>query len=168
MSGGTGGERDGFRPDIEGLRAIAVTLVLLYHAAVPGFGGGFVGVDVFFVLSGFLITGLLLRELERTGSISLPSFYARRLRRLLPAVALVILVTVIASVMVLSPLRAADVAADGVAASLYASNLRFAIQATDYLQSELAPSPLLAMKPWVTSSGVLVPAASSARLRSFQ
>ena len=143
MSGGTGGERDGFRPDIEGLRAIAVTLVLLYHAAVPGFGGGFVGVDVFFVLSGFLITGLLLRELERTGSISLPSFYARRLRRLLPAVALVILVTVVASVVVLSPLRAADVAADGVAASLYASNLRFAIQATDYLQSELAPSPLL-------------------------
>jgi peptidoglycan/LPS O-acetylase OafA/YrhL len=142
-TGGAGGERDGFRPDIEGLRAIAVTLVLLYHAAVPGFGGGFVGVDVFFVLSGFLITGLLLRELERTGSISLPSFYARRLRRLLPAVALVILVTVIASVVVLSPLRAADVAADGVAASLYASNLRFAIQATDYLQSELAPSPLL-------------------------
>lgn len=143
MSGGTGGERDGFRPDLEGLRAIAVGLVLLYHAAVPGFGGGFVGVDVFFVLSGFLITGLLLRELERTGSISLSSFYARRLRRLLPAVALVILVTVVASVVVLSPLRAADVAADGVAASLYASNLRFAIQATDYLQSELAPSPLL-------------------------
>jgi len=136
-------EKEGFRPDIEGLRAIAVTLVLLYHAAVPGFGGGFVGVDVFFVLSGFLITGLLLRELERTGSISLPSFYARRLRRLLPAVALLILVTVVASVVVLSPLRAGDVAADGVAASLYASNLRFAIQATDYLQSELAPSPLL-------------------------
>jgi peptidoglycan/LPS O-acetylase OafA/YrhL len=143
VSGGAGGEREGFRPDIEGLRAIAVTLVLLYHAAVPGFGGGFVGVDVFFVVSGFLITGLLLRELERTGSISLPAFYARRLRRLLPAVALLILVTVVASVVVLSPLRAGDVAADGVAASLYASNLRFAIQATDYLQSELAPSPLL-------------------------
>jgi peptidoglycan/LPS O-acetylase OafA/YrhL len=136
-------EREGFRPDIEGLRAIAVTLVLLYHAAVPGFGGGFVGVDVFFVLSGFLITGLLLRELSATGTISLTSFYARRLRRLLPAVALLILVTVAASVVLLSPLRAGDVAADGVAASLYASNLRFAVQATDYLQSELAPSPLL-------------------------
>jgi peptidoglycan/LPS O-acetylase OafA/YrhL len=136
-------ERDGFRPDIEGLRAVAVLLVLLYHAAVPGFGGGYVGVDVFFVLSGFLITGLLLRELERTGSISLPSFYARRLRRLLPAVALLIVVTVAVSVVVLSPLRAGDVAADGVAAALYASNLRFAVQATDYLQSELAPSPLL-------------------------
>jgi peptidoglycan/LPS O-acetylase OafA/YrhL len=143
MTASGGVEKEGFRPDIEGLRAIAVSLVLLYHAAVPGFGGGYVGVDVFFVLSGFLITGLLLRELERTGTISLASFYARRLRRLLPAVALLILVTVIASVVVLSPLRAADVAADGVAASLYASNLRFAIQATDYLQSELAPSPLL-------------------------
>jgi peptidoglycan/LPS O-acetylase OafA/YrhL len=138
-----GGERAGFRPDLEGLRAIAVSLVLLYHAAVPGFGGGYVGVDVFFVLSGFLITGLLLREIETTGRISLPAFYARRLRRLLPAVALLILVTVVASVAVLSPLRAGDVAADGVAASLYASNVRFALQATDYLQSELAPSPLL-------------------------
>jgi len=136
-------EKEGFRPDLEGLRAIAVSLVLLYHAAVPGFGGGYVGVDVFFVLSGFLITGLLLRELRATGTISLPSFYARRLRRLLPAVALLILVTVVASILVLSPLRAGDVAADGVAASLYASNLRFAFQATDYLQSELAPSPLL-------------------------
>ena len=138
-----GGEKAGFRPDLEGLRAIAVTLVLLYHAAVPGFGGGYVGVDVFFVLSGFLITGLLLRELETTGGISLASFYARRLRRLLPAVALLIVVTVVVSVAVLPPLRAGEVAADGVAASLYASNLRFALQATDYLQSELAPSPLL-------------------------
>lgn len=138
-----GGEKAGFRPDLEGLRAIAVSLVLLYHAAVPGFGGGYVGVDVFFVLSGFLITGLLLRELESTGGISLPSFYARRLRRLLPAVALLIVVTVVASVAVLPPLRAGEVAADGVAASLYASNLRFALQATDYLQAELAPSPLL-------------------------
>jgi peptidoglycan/LPS O-acetylase OafA/YrhL len=136
-------EKDGFRPDIEGLRAVAVSLVLLYHAAVPGFGGGYVGVDVFFVLSGFLISGLLLRELETSGTISLTAFYARRLRRLLPAVALLIVVTVVASVAVLSPLRAGDVAADGVAAALYASNLRFAVQATDYLQSELAPSPLL-------------------------
>jgi peptidoglycan/LPS O-acetylase OafA/YrhL len=136
-------DKEGFRPDIEGLRAVAVSLVLLYHAAVPGFGGGYIGVDVFFVLSGFLISGLLLRELEGTGTISLSSFYARRLRRLLPAVAILILVTVVASVVVLSPLRASDVAADGVAAALYASNLRFAIQATDYLQSELAPSPLL-------------------------
>jgi peptidoglycan/LPS O-acetylase OafA/YrhL len=141
--GGKSGERDGFRPDLEGLRAIAVVLVLLYHAGVPGLSGGYVGVDVFFVLSGFLITGLLVRELDATGTISLTAFYARRVRRLLPAVALLILATVVASVAVLSPLRAGDVARDGIAAALYVSNVRFAVQATDYLQSELAPSPLL-------------------------
>jgi peptidoglycan/LPS O-acetylase OafA/YrhL len=137
------GGREGFRPDLEGLRAIAVVLVLLYHASVPGVTGGYVGVDVFFVLSGFLITGLLIRELDATGTISLAAFYARRARRLLPAVALLILVTVVASVAVLSPLRAGEVAKDGIAAALYTSNLRFVFQATDYLQSELPPSPLL-------------------------
>jgi peptidoglycan/LPS O-acetylase OafA/YrhL len=135
--------REGFRPDVEGLRAIAVVLVLLYHASVPGVTGGYVGVDVFFVLSGFLITGLLIRELDATGTISLAGFYARRVRRLLPAAMLLILATVIASVVVLSPLRAGDVARDGIAAALYTSNVRFALQATDYLQSELPPSPLL-------------------------
>ena len=137
------GPKKGFRPDLEGLRAIAVVLVLLYHAGVPGVTGGYVGVDVFFVLSGFLITGLLLRELDATGTISLAAFYARRARRLLPAVALLILVTVVASTVVLSPLRAGEVARDGIAAALYTSNLRFAFQATDYLQSDLPPSPLL-------------------------
>ncbi len=139
----TPGHKDGFRPDIEGLRAIAVVLVLLYHASVPGVTGGYVGVDVFFVLSGFLITGLLVRELDATGTISLAGFYARRVRRLLPAAMLLILATVVASTVVLSPLRAGDVARDGIAAALYTSNLRFAFQATDYLQSELPPSPLL-------------------------
>jgi peptidoglycan/LPS O-acetylase OafA/YrhL len=135
--------KDGFRPDIEGLRAIAVVLVLLYHASVPGVTGGYIGVDVFFILSGFLITGLLVRELDATGTISLAAFYARRVRRLLPAAMVLILATVLASVVVLSPLRAGEVARDGIAAALYASNLRFAFQATDYLQSELPPSPLL-------------------------
>lgn len=134
---------DGFRPDLEGLRAVAVVLVLLYHAAVPGFAGGYVGVDVFFVLSGFLITGLLLRELRRTGSISLPVFYARRARRLLPASAIVLLVTVIASVVLLPPLRIPEVTADSASAALYVSNMRFAFQATDYLAAELSPSPIL-------------------------
>ncbi len=66
-----------YRPDIDGLRALAVVPVVLFHANVPGFAGGFVGVDVFFVISGFLITGLLLREGEKTGGISLLGFYAR-------------------------------------------------------------------------------------------
>ncbi len=134
---------DGFRPDLEGLRACAVVLVLLYHASVPGFGGGYVGVDVFFVLSGFLITGLLLREVRRTGTVSLPAFYARRARRLLPASALVLVVTVVASALVLPTLQMPDVAGDTTAAALYVSNIRFAAQATDYLRADLAPSPLL-------------------------
>ncbi len=133
----------GFRPDLEGLRAVAVVLVLLYHASVPGFSGGYVGVDVFFVLSGFLITGLLLREVRRTASISLPNFYARRARRLLPAAALVLLATVAASAVVLPALSVPDVAGDAAAAALYVSNMRFAFQATDYLQADLAPSPIL-------------------------
>src|SRR6187200_2207017 len=88
----------GFRQDIQGLRALAVLLVILDHARIGPFHGGFVGVDVFFVISGFLITGLLVSEAERTGRASLLGFYARRARRILPAATLVILVTVAASV----------------------------------------------------------------------
>jgi peptidoglycan/LPS O-acetylase OafA/YrhL len=136
-----GGER--FRPDLEGLRAVAVILVLLFHARVPGVGGGYVGVDVFFVLSGFLITGLIVNELLDTGGVSLVAFYARRARRLLPAAAVALAVTLVASAILLPPLRLADVGGDAAAAALYAGNIRFAAQATDYLQAELDPSPLL-------------------------
>jgi peptidoglycan/LPS O-acetylase OafA/YrhL len=139
----TRAEGDTFRPDLEGLRAIAVLLVVAYHARVPGFGGGFVGVDVFFVLSGYLITGLLLRELRQTGTISLPAFYARRARRLLPAALLVLFVTLVLAVAVLPPLQVGDVGGDIAAAALYVSNLRFGIQATDYFQAAQAPSPVL-------------------------
>jgi peptidoglycan/LPS O-acetylase OafA/YrhL len=134
---------DEFRPDIEGLRAVAVLAVLAYHAGVPGLRGGYVGVDVFFVISGFLITGLILRELERTGAVSLPAFYARRARRLLPAAACALVATVLVSAFVLPPLRVPDIAGDGVAAALYSANIRFALQSTDYLRADLAPSPLL-------------------------
>jgi peptidoglycan/LPS O-acetylase OafA/YrhL len=133
----------GFRPDLEGLRAVAVVLILGYHASVPMFSGGYVGVDVFYVLSGFLITGLLLREARQTGTISLPSFYARRARRLLPAAALVLLVTVAASAVIMPALQVSDVTGDAAAAALYVSNIRFAVQATDYLRADLAPSPIL-------------------------
>ena len=132
-----------FRPELEGLRAVAVGLVLLYHANVPKFHGGYVGVDVFFVLSGFLITGLIVRELRATGRVDLPQFYARRARRLLPAAAVALAGTLVLSVIFLPPLRLPDVAGDAAAASLYVSNLRFAVQATDYLATDLAPSPLL-------------------------
>lgn len=77
--------RRAFRPDIEGLRAVAVLAVVFYHAGVPGLPGGFVGVDVFFVVSGFLITNLLWREVVTTGTVRLARFYGARARRLLPA-----------------------------------------------------------------------------------
>jgi peptidoglycan/LPS O-acetylase OafA/YrhL len=131
-----------FRPDIEGLRAFAVLLVLFNHAGVPFLRGGYIGVDVFFVLSGFLITGLLVRELEQTGSISLLNFYARRARRLLPAGTLVLVATVIASYRYLGASRADRVAEDARWAALFASNIRFIRTGTDYLGSQLPPSPL--------------------------
>ncbi|MCJ7711209.1 MAG: acyltransferase [Chloroflexi bacterium] len=136
-------EKLGFRRDLEGLRGVAVLLVLLYHARVPFVRGGYVGVDVFFVLSGFLITGIIVRELMGTGRLSLSRFYARRARRLLPAAALVLVVTMIASAILLPPLRVPGVAADTISAALYVSNIRFAVQATDYLGAELAQSPVL-------------------------
>jgi peptidoglycan/LPS O-acetylase OafA/YrhL len=86
--------KEGFRPDIEGLRAVAAVAVLLYHAGVPFARGGYVGVDVFFVISGFLI-GLLLRELEKTGTVSLARFYSRRAKRLLPLTVVVLAVVVV-------------------------------------------------------------------------
>ncbi|MBM4409408.1 MAG: acyltransferase, partial [Chloroflexi bacterium] len=131
------------RPDIEGLRAVAVGLVLLFHASIGPFSGGFVGVDVFFVLSGYLITGLLLRELAQTGTISLATFYARRARRLLPAALLVLLATMIGSALWLPPLLVAGVAGDVAAAAAYVSNLGFAAQATDYFAATQPPSPVL-------------------------
>jgi peptidoglycan/LPS O-acetylase OafA/YrhL len=85
------------RADIQGLRAIAVVAVLLYHFGVPGLSGGYVGVDVFFVVSGFLITGNLLREHARTGRVSLARFWSRRVARLAPPALLVIAATATAS-----------------------------------------------------------------------
>src|SRR5918911_3342029 len=94
-----------FRPDIEGLRAVAVLAVVLFHAAVPRIAGGFVGVDVFFVLSGFLITGLLQREVVETGRVRLARFYAGRARRLLPAAITVLVATAAVATTVLPPLQ---------------------------------------------------------------
>ncbi|MEV6489226.1 acyltransferase family protein [Actinoplanes sp. NPDC051633] len=136
------GRRDGHRRDIEGLRAIAVLLVVLYHAGVPLLGGGYVGVDVFFVISGYLITGLLLREVAGGGTISVVGFYARRVLRLLPAAAVVTAVTVLAAVRWLPPLRAPEVALDALFASLYSGNYRLAAAGADYLNAETAASPL--------------------------
>ncbi|KUI32846.1 acyltransferase [Mycobacterium sp. IS-1496] len=144
--GSSAGGRSGaphrtFRADIEGLRAVAVLAVVLYHAGVPGLGGGFVGVDVFFVVSGFLITGLLWREVKAGGGVRLGAFYAARARRLLPAAALVLVATAVGAVLLLPPLQARGVLADAIANALYVGNYRFAIQGTDYLAAT-DPSPL--------------------------
>ena len=135
--------RPRFRADIEGLRAVAVLLVVLYHAGVPGFGGGYVGVDVFFVLSGALITWLLVHEAGETGTVDLRRFYARRARRLLPAVAVVLVATVAAGAVVLAPLEQEGVARSALATAAYLSNVLFARRATDYLGAAAEGDPLL-------------------------
>lgn len=114
------------------IRTIAILLVVAAHAKLPGLAGGFIGVDIFFVLSGFLITGLLLREAEATGTIDLTQFYARRLRRLLPALAVVILATIAAAALLLAPMEQVGQIRSAAAAALWASNLVFAFANLDY------------------------------------
>ncbi len=130
-----------FRQDIEGLRAVAILAVVLYHAHVGAVPGGYVGVDVFFVISGYLITDHLWREVHDTSALSFKGFYARRIRRLLPASFLVLAVTAVASAAILPPLSARAVLKDGVACALYVGNYRFAVLQTNYLTASIAPSP---------------------------
>src|ERR1700754_559242 len=132
-----------FRPDIEGLRAIAIVAVLVCHAGVPFLAGGYVGVDVFFVISGFLITRLLLGEMERRRTISLRGFYARRAKRLLPLSALLLATVGILSLVIFSPLRATETAGDIISSALYVANWHFAAQSVDYFAQGLEPSPVL-------------------------
>jgi peptidoglycan/LPS O-acetylase OafA/YrhL len=139
---GTAPEDRKFRPDVQGLRAVAVVLVVLFHAHVPGLGGGYVGVDVFFVISGFVITGVLLREHASTGATSILSFYGRRARRIIPAATLVIIAAVIASYVFLGPLSGGQTAGDARWASVFLINLHFATGGTNYLASPLPPSVL--------------------------
>lgn len=131
-----------FRRDVEGIRAIAVLVVLFYHADVPGFGGGFVGVDIFFVVSGFLITGLLLRELTAKGRVDFVRFYGRRAKRLLPAGTLVLVVTAAATWMWLPQSRWPAVVTDIRGSALFVANWVFAARSTDYLGAQEAPSPV--------------------------
>ncbi len=130
------GEKDGFRPDIEGLRGVAVSLVVLFHAGLLSASplqltGGFIGVDLFFVVSGYLITGLLMRERERTGRISFSRFYARRVRRILPAAAVTLLITIPLANALVTLVDRPSVMEDGASAALSIANIRFAIT-TDY------------------------------------
>ncbi|MFD4977313.1 acyltransferase family protein [Streptomyces sp. NPDC058424] len=127
--------------DIQGLRAVAVSLVVVAHSGVSQLAGGYVGVDVFFVISGFLITSLMLREWSRDGRISLGRFYARRALRLLPASTLVVAATLAGSWLFLGPLRFADYAKDAIASAWYVVNFRLAEAGTDYFNTDVPPSP---------------------------
>jgi len=140
-SGTAPGDRK-FRPDVEGLRALAILLVVLFHAGVPHLTGGFVGVDVFFVLSGFVITGLLLREHASSGRTGLSAFYGRRSRRILPAATLVLIATVLASYHWLGFLTGNETARVSRTASLFYANFHFISAGTNYLASQAPPSAL--------------------------
>ncbi|MGW0230886.1 acyltransferase family protein [Actinopolymorpha singaporensis] len=129
------------RLDIQGLRAVAILSVLLYHIFPRLLPGGFLGVDIFFVISGFLITGILTRELQRTGRIRLGRFWARRVRRLLPMASLVTALTLVTSIFVYSPLRVPELATDARWVALYLPNYWFAARQTDYLANQAPPSP---------------------------
>nr|WP_045064213.1 acyltransferase family protein [Rhodococcus sp. AD45] len=129
------------RLDIQGLRMVAVMLVVLSHL-FDWPRGGFIGVDVFFVISGFLITGSLMHTVEKTGSISFSSFYRRRVRRILPAATLVLVVTVAAAYFVYGRSGFRSTALDSVAAFFFVSNWRFGIEGTDYFTASGPVSPL--------------------------
>lgn len=125
-----------WRPDIQGLRALAVALVVIAHVGTPGAEGGFIGVDVFFVISGFLITQLLLREVDRTGRVSIAQFYVRRARRILPA-ATVVTIAVVAYVLVTSSrARLGQTAEDASWTSVFLANWHFAASGTNYFSVE--------------------------------
>lgn len=135
-----------FRPDIAGLRAVAVIAVVVYHLNPQWLPGGFAGVDIFFVLSGFLITGILWREYLTRGKIRLMEFYARRARRLIPAALFLILAVLVASALVLPFWLMDDVFWQGSSASVYAANIWFALQGADYFTESLElPQPFLHM-----------------------
>jgi peptidoglycan/LPS O-acetylase OafA/YrhL len=135
-------EQRNFRPDIEGLRAMAVLLVVMYHAKLLRVTGGYVGVDVFFVISGFLITRQLFEMQERTGRVRLTDFYLRRIKRLLPAALVVTLAVLAAARVWSSTLAAKDIARDAIYTAVYGMNVHLAAQGTDYLNASKPASPL--------------------------
>ena len=132
-----------FRPDIEGLRALAVGLVIASHAELPFLQGGFVGVDVFFVLSGYLITSLLMQEISSSGTVNFTRFYARRARRLLPAAITMVLVVCGAEAIIMNPVAQLNTLKAALATVLYSSNLYFAHLQVQYFFQRSATNPLL-------------------------
>jgi peptidoglycan/LPS O-acetylase OafA/YrhL len=140
MPGVPEGRTSTFRPDIQGMRGVAVILVILVHASVPGFEGGYIGVDVFFVISGFVITQLLLRQPRRSIARNLADFYANRIRRIVPAATLTLVVTVIAAYVLLSANFDASLLVDVRSAALFGENFRLIHTSSNYFIPGLAPS----------------------------
>ncbi|MDF1606063.1 acyltransferase family protein [Nocardioides sp. YIM 152315] len=132
-----------YRPQLDGLRFVAVMLVLAFHAGMASVSGGFIGVDLFFVLSGFLVTNVILSEVDRRGSFSLGSFYGRRVRRLLPAAVLAITVTCVLAVLVTPEASRISMVSDARSALLYYSNWQFIADANDYFGDGVSTSPFL-------------------------
>jgi peptidoglycan/LPS O-acetylase OafA/YrhL len=129
-----------YRPELDGLRSVAVYLVVLFHCGVAPFDGGFVGVDLFFVLSGFLVSHVIWAEVDKHGSFKLGWFYARRVRRLLPAAVLVIVATAAVQLLVASAPQRDAMVRDGQAALLYLSNWQFIADSRDYFAGDAAGS----------------------------
>jgi peptidoglycan/LPS O-acetylase OafA/YrhL len=133
----------GYRSDIQGLRALAVILVIIFHADFHFLKGGYLGVDVFFVISGYLISGLLFKELNSVGRIDFRRFYARRIRRILPLSVFVTLVTLVFFAFHFSPVELRELSKTTLFTSLFSSNVWFIIQATDYFGTNTETNPLL-------------------------
>lgn len=132
---------NGFRVDIQGLRGIAVLLVVLYHLDVHWLSGGYIGVDIFFVISGYLITGHLIDSLD-SKRFTFVDFYARRVRRIIPASLFVLLCTTVIACIVMPPLLLPKILKESIATAIYLPNIFYALQQTDYL-AETTVSPLL-------------------------
>ena len=168
------------RRDIQGLRGIAVLLVVSHHAGVPFVPGGYVGVDVFFVISRYLVTGLLVRKVGEHRRIDYLRFIARRARRLLPAALLVIAVVTGVSVIIYPPLEREGILSAARAAAVYASNIWFAARAVDYLSGDAAANPMTHMWslavdeqlcllwPWLVADSAAGMARVEARRRTLQ
>jgi peptidoglycan/LPS O-acetylase OafA/YrhL len=132
-----------YRPHFDGLRAVAVYLVVAFHAGLGLLSGGFIGVDVFFVLSGFLVTQILMRDLASMGTVRWRSFYARRVRRILPAALVTLLVTAFAYAIIASPVEMFDALGGFRAAFFYVANWYFVHQSTNYFAAPVNSSPVL-------------------------
>ena len=130
-----------YRPDINGLRAIAVSAVVLYHGKIAGFSGGFVGVDVFFVISGFLISSIILADIDQD-RFSIMAFYERRIRRIFPALFVILLFSFIVSSVIFLPGQFVDFARSAAAISFFISNIAFD-QGAGYFGGAAEDNPLL-------------------------